>query len=354
MRCVIRLGVITYDFFPLIGGIGRHTSLMFAELKGKDLLLFSPSDNPDPRHIRITTRLIDFFKQAGVSFWLHFNAFRVISRYYLDRVNVHAGPGGVLCVRRLPVPVIVTCHHTYRQQISHIRSQFWKIIFLPFEKRTYQLADRIVAVSEATKDALVEHYSISEHKVTVIHNAVDISRFHPLGIPKIPHLLLYVGRIDKRKGIEFLIRSLPLVRELIPDVHLMVGGKGRYLERMKDLVSRLDLKRNVTFLGFVPDDRLNELYNQARCVIVPSIFEGFGMTVIEALAAGTRVVGTDVDGIREILGSGEYGRLVPYGNNQALADAIVGELNEPKRAGALRAEYLVEQFRKRYLEALEI
>jgi glycosyltransferase involved in cell wall biosynthesis len=121
---------------------------------------------------------------------------------------------------------------------------------------------------------------------------------------------------------------------------------------MKALVRQLGLEHNVTFLGFVPDDQLNMLYNQARCVVVPSIFEGFGITVIEALAAGTRVVGTDVDGIREILSRGEYGRLVPYGDHQALAKAIVAELNEPRRAGTLRPEYLVKQFRERYLEAL--
>jgi len=258
----------------------------------------------------------------------------------------------VLCVRRLPVPIIVTCHHTYRQQVSHIRSQFWKVIFLPFEKRTYQLADRIIAVSDATKAALVEQYDISEDKITVIHNVVDTSRFHHLELPKTPHSLLYVGRIDKRKGIEFLIRSVPLVREKIPDVHLVVGGTGRYREKMKALVSRLNLERNVTFLGFVADDQLNTLYNQAQCVVVPSIFEGFGITVIEALAAGTRVVGTDVDGIREILKSGEYGRLVPYGNHHALANAIIAELSEPKRAGVLGPEYQVERFRERYLEAL--
>lgn len=322
-------------------------------MKDKDLLFFSPAINSLPRHIPIDYLPVRFLKQAGVSLWLHFNARRIIERYHLDRVNIHAGPGGVLCVRRLPVPVIVTCHHTYMQQIFHIRSQFWKVIFLPFEKRTYQLADRIVAVSEATKNALVEKYEIPEDKVTIIHNAVDTSRFHHLEIQKNSHSLLYVGRIDKRKGIEFLIRSMPLVREQIPDVQLLVGGKGSYLEKMKALVGRLHLERNVTFLGFVPDDQLNELYNGAQCVVVPSVFEGFGITVIEALAAGTRVVGTDVDGIREILKNAEYGRLVPYGNHRALADAIIAELNEPKRAGALRAEYLIEQFRNRYTAVLE-
>lgn len=321
-------------------------------MKDKDLLFFSPAINSLSRHIPIVFLPVRVVKQVGVSLWFHLNALKIISENHLDMVNIHSGPGGVLCVRRLPVPVIVTCHHTYQQQLHYIRSQFWKIVFLPFEKRTYQLARQIIAVSEATKNVLMRHYNIPEHKIAVIHNSVDTSKFYPLEIAKNPRSLLYVGRIDKRKGIEYLIRSMPLVRKQIQDVQLMIGGKGRYLQKMKDLVTRLDLERNVTFLGFVPDSQLNELYNRAQCVVVPSIFEGFGITVIEALAAGTRVVGTDSDGIREILKSGEYGKLVPYGNYAALADAIITELNEPKRAGVLRAEFFTEQFRNRYQDIL--
>lgn len=235
-----------------------------------------------------------------------------------------------------------------------MRSQFWKRIFIPFERKTYQLAAQIVSVSEATKSALVEKYHIAAEKIVVIHNAVDTGRFHPLGTKKTPNLVLYVGRIDKRKGIEFLIRSMALVRERMPDAHLLVGGKGGCLVKMKSLVKQLQLEPNVTFLGFVPDDQLNELYNRAQCVVVPSIFEGFGITVIEALAAGTRVVGTDVDGIREILQSGNYGRLAPYGDHYALAEAIIAELKNPRAAANLRPEYLSTQFRSRYAEVLDV
>jgi glycosyltransferase involved in cell wall biosynthesis len=326
---------------------------MYASLKDRNLLFFSPARNSLPRHIHINFLPVRLIKQAGVSLWFHFNARRIIEKYHLDRVNIHSGPGGVLCARRLPVPVIVTCHHTYLQQISHIRSQFWKVIFLPFEKRTYQLADRIVAVSEATKDALVKRYGIPENRVTVIHNSVDTGRFHHLETAKTTHSLLYIGRIDKRKGIEFLIRSMPIVRDRIPDVQLLVGGKGSWLEKMKTLVGQLRLEGTVTFLGFVPDDQLNNLYNQVQCLVVPSVFEGFGITVIEALAAGTRVVGTDVDGIREILQDGEAGRRVPFGNQHALAEAIVAELQVPRRSGELPSKYRVEMFRNSYREVLE-
>lgn len=325
---------------------------MFCSLKDKDFLFFSSADNTLPHHIRITYWPVRLFKHVGVSIWLFLHGTRIISEYCLDRLNIHAGPGGVLFIRKLPVPVFVTCHHTYWQQYTHIRSQFWKRIFLPFEQRTYDLADKIICDCEDTKQVLIERYNVPVEKITVIHCAVDTGKFHFENLPKKPDSLLYIGRIAKRKGIDFLIRSMPYVVRTIPDVRLLVGGKGSYLEKMKSLVRQLDLERNVIFLGFVPDDQLNTLYNQARCVVVPSVFEGFGITVIEALAAGTRVIGTDTDGIREILHNCDYGRLVPYGDTRALADAITAELREPKRAGELQPKYRAEMLRNRYLEVL--
>jgi len=349
----IKIGVVTYDFFPFIGGIGRHTYLMFSELKHLNILFFSPARNLLPRHLRINFWAVRLFKQVGVSIWLFFNVYRIISEYRLDKLNIHSGAGGVLLIQKIPVPVIVTCHHTYWQQYTYIKSQFWKRIFLPFEKRTYRLATRIVCVSEDTKNILVEHYHIAEDKILVIHNAVDTDKFYDLSGQKNPHSVLYIGRIDKRKGIEFLIRSMPFVVRQIPDAILVVGGKGSHLEKMKALVSRLKLERNITFLGFVPDDQLNSLYNQAQCAVVPSIFEGFGITVIEALAAGTRVVGTDVDGIREILKNEDYGVLVKYGDYSALAGAIISELRNPKRVPFISSEYRPDRFTSQYQLVLD-
>ncbi|HEY4743389.1 MAG TPA: glycosyltransferase family 4 protein [Desulfuromonadaceae bacterium] len=349
----MRTGVITYDFFPLIGGIGRLTYTMYCELKQRDVLFFSPADNGLPGHVRVNFWAIRLFKQVGVSLWLYVNAHRIIASHNLGKLNIHAGPGGVFLLRRLPIPVIVTCHHTYWQQYTYIKSQFWKRIFLPFEKLTFRLADSIVSDCEDTKRVLIERYAIPAEKISVIQCAVDTGKFHFMDLPKNKNSVLYIGRIAKRKGIDFLIRSMPLVVQQIPDVQLLVGGKGAYLERMKSLVGRLGLEGNVTFLGFVPDEQLNELYNRAQCVVVPSVFEGFGITVIEALAAGTRVVGTDTDGIREILQSGDYGRLAPYGDHRALAEAIVAELRSPRKAGELHPAYRIETLRRRYLEVLE-
>lgn len=345
--------MVTYDFSPLIGGIGRHTQLLFSLLDRHEALFFSPAKNTLPRHVRVKFWAVPLFKQVGVSLWFFLNARRIITDYGLKKLNVHSGPGGVLLMQRLPVPVIVTCHHTYWQHYHYIPSQFWKRLFFPFEKRTYRLADRIVCVSADTKRILVEHYGIPDKKIAVIHNAVDTSKFYPLGTQKKQNTVLYVGRIDKRKGIEFLVRSMALVKQEIPDVLLLVGGTGRHGGKMKLLTNRLNLERNVEFLGFVQDDELNALYNQAQCVVVPSIFEGFGITVIEALAAGTRVVGADVDGIRGILKNEGYGVLVRYGDFPALAGAIVSELRGPKRVPSLSSVYQLGQFISQYQEVFD-
>lgn len=348
-----RTGIVTFDFFPFIGGIGRFTYTLYTELKSKDIVFFSPTVNTLDNHIHINFWGVRILKQVGVSIWLFLHGKQIISEYRLDKLNIHAGPGGVLYIRKLPIPVFVTCHHTYWQQFTFIKSQFWKRIFLPFEQRTYRLADKIICDCEDTKRVLIERYDVPPKKITVIHCAVDTGKFFSEKLPKKPDSVLYIGRIDKRKGIDFLICSMPIVVKMIPGVQLIVGGKGRYLEKMKSLVKQLDLEHNVTLLGFVPDDQLNSFYNQAQCVVVPSIFEGFGISVIEALATGTRVVGTDSDGIREILRNPGLGRLVPYGDTVALAEAIIAELSEPKRAGELPPEYQLEMLRNRYMEVLE-
>jgi glycosyltransferase involved in cell wall biosynthesis len=326
---------------------------MFSELKHLDVLFFSPAHNSLPRHIRINFRAIRFLKQVGVSLWLFFNVHRVILEYGLDKLNIHSGPGGVFLLQRLSVPAIITCHHTYWQQATYIKSQFWKRIFLPLERRTYRLADRIVCVSADTRRILVDRYHIPEEKIKVIHNAVDTAKFYPAGNRPKRNTVLYVGRIDKRKGIEFLIRSMRFVVRQVPDALLLVGGKGSHQAKMKALVTRLNLERNVSFLGFVPDEQLNSLYNRAQCVVVPSIFEGFGLAVLEALAAGTRVVGTDVDGIRELLKDTDNGVLVKFGDCSALAGAILSELRDRKPAPLIKPEYRISRFAAQYRQVFD-
>lgn len=325
-----KAGVFTYDFFPFTGGMGRHVHTMYQALAGRDVLFFSAADNQLPGHIGLAPRGVLQFKHLWLSCWLLFKFDSLLSRYRLEVVNIHSGPGGLFLLKPLPVPVVVTCHHTYWQQAHYIPSQFWKRIFIPLEKMTYRLASKIICDTSDTKQILVDRYGIPESKITVIHCVVDTGKFKPGNIAKERHSLLYVGRIDKRKGLEFLIRSMRIVADRIPDALLSICGTGADSKKMMSLTARLNLERNIRFLGFVPDVQLPGLYQRAQCAVLPSVFEGFGLTVIESLACGTRVIGSDVDGLRETLADAGYGRLVPYGDHFALAEAIIDELQDPR------------------------
>ena len=339
------LGVFTDDFYPHKGGMGRYVYEVTRRLPQERVLIFSPCRNRLPRHVRIHPPFHRRLHNVSFSLWLKHHIRRIVRDCRLTRVNVHCGPGGVFLFSKPGVPVLATSHHTYWQQARFVPFQFWKRLFVPFEARTYRMADRIVAVSEDTRSVLVDRYRISTEKVVVIPNGVDRQKFHPLEhVERMPGSILYVGRVDKRKGIDFLIESLPLVLKRSPRAKLYVGGTGQYLPACQHLVKTHRLERHVEFLGHIPEENLNEWYNRVVCLVVPSRFEGFGLTVVEAMAAGTSVVATNVDGLRTLVRNGVNGYLADYGSREELSGRIVSMLEDPeiRRAFAQKGREMVE------------
>jgi len=338
------LGVFTDDFYPHQGGMGRYVYEVTRRLKQERLFIFSPCRNHLPHHVRIQPPFYRKLHNISVSLWLHPNIRRLAQAYGLACVYVHCGPGGLFLLSKPDVPVLATSHHTYWQQARFVPSQFWKRLLMPFEARTYRIADRIVAVSEDTRRVLVDRYRIPPSKVAVIPNGVDRQKFHPLKhVERIPDSIFYVGRVDTRKGLDFLIESLPLVLKRNPRAKLYVGGTGKHLPAYRHLVKTLGLEKHVDFLGYIPEADLNEWYNRVMCLVVPSRFEGFGLTVVEAMAAGTSVVATDVDGLRALVRNGVNGYLVDYGNRDALSGRIASLLEDPaaQRAFSQKGQEMV-------------
>ena len=328
------LGIFTDDFYPHIGGMGRYVYEVTSRLPKKQLLIFSSGDNKIINHIRVKTRFHSKLKNLSFSVWLHQNVNQLMKKYNLSKINIQCGPGGLFLIKNVDVPVIATCHHTYWQQAHYIKSQFWKRIFIPFEKRTYQRADRIICDSEDSKHILTDKYDISPEKIVVIPIGVDGNRFYSINsVRKIPKSLLFVGRIDKRKGVEFLIKAMRLVVKEIPDVKLFIGGTGKDMPKLKKYVKRHNLGENVEFLGFIFEDKLNEWYNKVQCVVVPSVFEGFGLTAIETMSCGTPVIATNVNGLKDIVENDVNGFLVEYNDIPSLSDRIIYLLgNKTKQA----------------------
>ena len=205
-----KIAIISYDFYPIIGGIGKNLKDLYLRLTKSNLniIALSPAINDLAGHhsiFKITKKI----PLGQILFSLLLNLFikQIINKHQITLLIIPSGPGGVFLLRKLKVPVIYIANHTYNQQATYIKSEFWKKIFIPFEKKSLLNADQIIAISNSTKDDLVSSYKISPDRISIITPAVDpIENFN--NSLRDTKQILFVGRLDRRKGLDFLINAI--------------------------------------------------------------------------------------------------------------------------------------------------
>jgi glycosyltransferase involved in cell wall biosynthesis len=339
-----RVGLFSHDFHPPKGGQGRNFSELFQHLsadnRGIDFFAFSPCRNTLPNHKQLFW-LINFLPLAleQLFFFLLLNLViaKIIRSYKLDLIILNGGPGGIFLFKKPEVPVVFCTNHTYSQQSSLMGAQSWKSIFFPLEKRSYKLADKFISISSTTRDELINCYGLNADDITVIPVGIDLNRFYPREGEKIVNSLFFLGRLEKRKGIDFLVKTIPLIKRAIPNITLFVGGIGKLRESLEGFAADTDIKDQVTFLGNIPDDELPIWYNKCQILVVPSVFEGLGISVLEGLASGIPIIGTNVPGISDTIKNCENGILVEYGNQEQLAESIIELLSSQEKLELFRA-----------------
>ena len=239
---------------------------------------------------------------------------------------------------RTPLRVLTRHHSDYHTRIHkrwHIR----------LDQLCTRLSHAVIAVSQHTADHLVQVEAAPADKVHVILNGIDFDRLKlseegarkrlrqelaPDGAP----LLLCAARLHPEKGHSDLFRALPLVRaRLGRPVRLLLAGTGPFEAAYRAEVQSLGCGDAVAFLGFRKD--LPDLMASADLFVLPSVAEAFGLVLAEALYLGTPVVASRVGGIPEIVDDGVDGRLVPPGDSEALAQALVDLLRDDERRRAM-------------------
>ncbi len=196
------------------------------------------------------------------------------------------------------------------------------------------LADRTVCCSVAARDAIKSKHN---KRMIVIPNGIDLNVPHRTLSNDTP-TIVSVGRLAQAKGYHILLEAAKRVASEFPAVQFEIAGEGELLEELTALRTRLGLTENVKFLGFVED--MHSLFVRATAFVMPSIWEGLPLALLEAIAAGVPVVATSVGEVPRVLGNGKYGWLVPVRSPHALAKAIVELLQNPQEA-----ERRVEQAR---------
>lgn len=197
---------------------------------------------------------------------------------------------------------------------------------------------RVVAVSHYLKNELTKNYKIDESLVEVIYNGIDVERFNPnvrgneirqrYGLEDKP-VVLYLGRLVPYKGVQFLIRAVPLILREVPNAKFLIAGSMRYdMLNLHGITKSLGIEGSVIFTGFVPSGLVPKLYACCDVFCYPSLWEGFGLTPGEAEASGKPVVAFDTCAIPEVVENGCTGILVEPRNCVQLASAIVSLLKD--------------------------
>jgi glycosyltransferase involved in cell wall biosynthesis len=251
--------------------------------------------------------------------------------------HAHAGIGweghdGVQAARAAGVPVVIRTEHLPN------------VITDQGQRRTYasmsRLVDATICVSRGVARSYVEQ-GLTHGAVRVVHNGIrprlpgrtGAATRRSIGLPPDARLILSVGRLTAQKGHSDLIAALPTVLRSCGDAHLAIAGGGVLGSRLSLLAREAGVSDRVSLLG--PRDDVPELIDAAEVVVLPSLFEGLPIVVLEAMALGAAVIGTRVCGMSEAIVDGETGRLVAPGRPSLLADAI----SEALRDDRLRASW---------------
>jgi glycosyltransferase involved in cell wall biosynthesis len=196
---------------------------------------------------------------------------------------------------------------------------------------TVRAADLVLAPSAATAAEIRHDYEVGE--VGVIPNATGGLTVEPSEeVEGERGYLLFVGRLRIRKGVEVLLEALRELRRRVPRAVLRIAGDGEHRERLECGVAELGLEEAVSFLGTCGAARVRALLRGAAALVVPSIYEGMPLVVLEAMEAGVPVVASRVSGIPEVVVDGETGWLVPPESPEALAGALEEVLSDPGEA----------------------
>ena len=223
-------------------------------------------------------------------------------------------------IARVPC-IIASVHNVYtRDRKVHRRL---------FNKMLGKYTDKVVAVSDAVKKDIVYFDGIPEEKVKVIYNGIEKQLFvdkkrdemrSALGIPFGSTVVGTTGRIKEQKGQKYLIEAVSILSREYPSIRLLIIGDGPLMEEMKQYADLLNVNGNVIFLGTRRD--VPDLLSAIDIFVLPSVWEGLGIALLEAMAAGKPVIASSIGPFREIIDTKDVGLLVPIGDSRKLATSI--------------------------------
>jgi glycosyltransferase involved in cell wall biosynthesis len=284
----------------------------------------------------------------------HINDFDII---HIHDCRSFQGIIAYLFAKRKKIPYVFQPHGSFLYSLP--QSFSIKIAKLALDKliseKIVKNASKVIASSQ-TEAQQYRDIGVPEEKIGIMSNGIDLSKYAELppkgsfkkkyGIDEYEKIILYLGRIHRIKGIDFLVKAFAIVIKKLDDVKLViVGPDDGYLKEIKALIKNLSMEKNILITGLLPDKDKLEAYVDADVYVLPSRFEAFPMSVLEAYSCGKPVIASKVGGLKDLVINGETGLLVEPGNTEQLAKNILYLLNDKGKAEemGLKGRQLVEE-----------
>jgi glycosyltransferase involved in cell wall biosynthesis len=393
----LRIALLVYRGNPHSGGQGVYTHHLSKELAalGHHVEVFSGQPYPnlvpevplvkvpsldlyradDPFHIpklhefRSAIDVLEFAIMCGAGFpeprTFSRRVRKVLNARRADFDVIHDNQclgNGILGLLHDGWPIVETLHHPItvdrrlelaqnpwtRRPVRQITLRRW-FGFLRMQCRVARQMPRIVTVSESSRRDITRDMGVAYERMAIVPVGVDTDHFRPL-----PHIERVPGRIMTTASADVALKGLiPLLEAVAKvrterDAELVVVGKPRDGSSIPSVIDRLGLEGHVQFVSGVAPDRMVELYNEAEVAVVPSLYEGFSLPAIEAMACGAPLVATTGGALPEVVGpDGRNALTVPPGDSGALAGAIGRALDDPalrERLGAAGRAHVLDRF----------
>ncbi|HEV2887693.1 MAG TPA: glycosyltransferase family 4 protein, partial [Jatrophihabitans sp.] len=387
----VRVLIVSWEFPPLVvGGLGRHVGQLARHLRaaGHDVRVLTRGSRPEPEEQRyegVTVwraaadeLAIDFGSESVLAWTQAFEhsliraGLRLVTGWRPDVIHAHDWLVAQTARTLREVtgsPVVVTVHAT-----EHGRQQGWLSEPVPraihsAERWLCRDAAAVIACSRFMAAQVSEVFDLEPGRVRVIGNGVDAlsateSRLEldtdaaaaDVGAGAGPSqartysgrpLLVFAGRLVHEKGLQELIKALPLLRQELPGVRLVVAGAGQQLADQQDRAARYRVEDLIDWAGFLGAAELAGLLAAADLVVVPSLYEPFGMVALEAQLAGTPVAVSDTGGLAELVEAGRTGLRFAPESPAAIAAAVrdvVGDPAAARRRAALAQRRARQEF----------
>ena len=362
----MRVLIVSWEFPPLlVGGLGRHVAELAPELAklGHEVRVLTRGSGSRPStelvagctvHRAAADGLdIDLGSESVLAWSQAFEhalvraGLAMLADWQPQVIHAHdwlVAQTAITLHQVSGAPVVATMHAT-----EHGRRQGW--LAEPLARAIHSVerwlcgqAGRVIVCSQFMADEVRQLYGLPAAKVAVIGNAVREPQTgageQPTPTDRPPEcggrpLIAFAGRLVHEKGVQELIKALPLLRKRFPDVHAVIAGTGGQLAEQRDRAERYGVAELISWPGFLDHDALHRLLAAADVVVVPSVYEPFGMIALEAQLAGTPVAATDTGGLTELVEHGVTGVRFASQDPSALADAVALLLDNPKLAARM-------------------